>query len=185
MTHRLAQFSRRQGYWEALLALSLLLLGVALFYQYGMDEAPCSLCIQIRLWVAALLLIALSALTLQRWRWPNLVAHLLTLGVSLGMARTSYLLLSTERGWTLGECGFDLGLPGWFSPDRWLPWLFEVQGLCGYTPQLPLGMSMAEALMAISVVLICAALAMTLSAIAWVREADEPLESGETPLGRA
>ena len=56
-----------------------------------------------------------------------------------------------ERGFIPTSCGMDAGLPAWFAIERWLPALFESRGLCGYTPKLWFGVSMAEALIVTSV----------------------------------
>ena len=42
-------------------------------------------------------------------------------------------------------------MPAWFALDKWLPSIFEVQTACGYTPLILLQISMAEALLVISV----------------------------------
>jgi disulfide bond formation protein DsbB len=55
-------------------------------------------------------------------------------------------------------------MPDWFAVDRWLPWLFEVRNLCSYTPEIALGISMAEALLGIA-----AALTLFI-AVMWVVE---------------
>lgn len=160
-----AAVSRSPWYWLALLLLSLSFEAVALFYQHVLDEPPCSLCIHARLWVAALLLVALAGLALHRLHWPNALLHLASLGVGAGLAERSYRLLGTERGFLMGECTIDLGTPEWFRPDQWWPQVFEPQTLCGYTPQLLFGISMAEALMAFSVVFVVLALLMTLASL--------------------
>ncbi|MDH5485720.1 MAG: disulfide bond formation protein B, partial [Gammaproteobacteria bacterium] len=62
-----------------------------------------------------------------------------------------------------GDCGFDTGLPAWFAVDQWLPWMFRVETSCGYTPELMFGITMAEALLVFSGVLLLLSLA-----VAWV-----------------
>jgi disulfide bond formation protein DsbB len=45
-------------------------------------------------------------------------------------------------------------MPAWFALDKWLPSVFEVQTACGYTPIVLFEISMAEALLVISIVLL-------------------------------
>jgi disulfide bond formation protein DsbB len=160
---KLAIIGKSAWYWLALVLIGLSFEGVALFYQYALEEPPCVLCIHVRLLVLALLLIALAALFLRHFKWPNVLAHLLTVLVAAGLLERSYQLLGTERGFTVGDCGFDLGLPDWLAVDTWFPALFQVQSTCGYTPELLFGITMAEALLVFSVVFVLISLAMTLA----------------------
>jgi disulfide bond formation protein DsbB len=59
----------------------------------------------------------------------------------------------------------DLGMPPWFALDQWLPSVFEVQTSCGYTPLILFQISMAEALLVISVVLLI--MSATLFVTSW------------------
>jgi len=77
------------------------------------------------------------------------MAALLTLLISyIALIERSWELLGTERGFIMGSCSFDLGLPNWLAVDQWLPFLFKVETTCGYTPEIALGFSMAEVLLA-------------------------------------
>ena len=42
-------------------------------------------------------------------------------------------------------------MPAWFALDQWLPWIFEVQTSCGYTPLVLFEITLAEALLVIVV----------------------------------
>ena len=166
MLDRLANIGNSGFYWLALALIALSFEAVALFYQYVLELMPCVLCIQVRLWVMALIIVALLVLLLRRFRFMTVAGHLLTVLIAAGLLERSYQLLGTERGFVFGDCGFDLGLPAWFSPDKWFPTLFEVQTSCGYTPELLFGITMAEALIVASVVFMLVSLAMTVAAIA-------------------
>lgn len=153
-------------YWLGLLILVLALEGVALFYQYRLDYWPCVLCIHVRIWLAVLGLVALVMLILRR---APVAGHLATGVIGVGLLERSWLLLGTERGFIEDAgCGMDLGLPAWLALDDWLPWLFEVQTSCGYTPELLFGITMAEALLLFSAL---ATLAGVTLAVATVRPA--------------
>jgi len=153
-------------YWLALALVSLFAEGAALYYQYALDEYPCVLCIQVRLWVMALIIVSLLVLLLRRLKVVRLAGHLLTVVIAVGLLERSWLLLGTERGFATGECGFDLGLPAWFTPDTWFPALFQVESSCGYTPEALFCITMAEALIVSSGAFVLISLAMTVSAIA-------------------
>lgn len=166
MLETLAGFGRSRFYWLVLLVTGLSSEAVALYYQYRLEEMPCVMCIQVRLWVAALIIVALLVLLLRRLRYVPMAGHLLTVVIAAGMLERSYRLLGTERGFVLGDCGFSLGLPVWFTPDTWFPLLFQVQTTCGYTPELLFGITMAEALIVASAVFMLIAVTMTVAAIA-------------------
>lgn len=154
MLTRLAATAASAWYWLALLLFGLALEGTALVYQYVLEYGPCVLCIHVRIWVLALVLVSLPALALRR-SWPGrLLVQLLTVAVLAGLAERAWLLLAVERGTVAGECSFDLGLPAWLALDKWVPWLFQVHEACGITPPLPFGLTMAEALVPVSAVLL-------------------------------
>ena len=170
MLDRLANIGKSSLYWLALALIGLSFEAVALFYQYVLEEMPCVMCIQVRLWVMALIMVALLVLVLRRLRFMSVAGHLLTVVIAAGLLERSYQLLGTERGFVFGECGFALGLPDWFAVDQWFPLLFEVQTSCGYTPELLFGITMAEALIVASAVFVLVSLAMTVAAIARFRQ---------------
>jgi disulfide bond formation protein DsbB len=156
-------------YWLALLALGLSMEAVALLYQHGFKEDPCVLCIQVRLWVLCLIVVALLALAVRR-AWFYRLAQLLTIVIFAGLLERSWQLFGTERGFLYGDCGFDLGLPAWLALDEWFPAVFRVETSCGYTPELLFGITMAEALLVMSGVLLLAAL--VIMAASFARHAD-------------
>ncbi|MGD8810963.1 MAG: disulfide bond formation protein B, partial [Gammaproteobacteria bacterium] len=74
----------------------------------------------------------------------------------IGFTERSWQTLATERGWIVElACPMDAGLPSWFDLDHWFPAVFGVQASCGISPEMLFGISMAEALMAMSVVTLC------------------------------
>lgn len=162
MLDKLQKIAHSRGYWLALVALGLGFIAVALFYQYVLETPPCVLCIQVRIWFAGLILIAISASIFNK-RWLRRGAHVLTVLIATGLLERSYLLLGTERGFVFRDCGFDLGLPSWLALDTWLPQLFRVEATCGYTPELLFGITMAEALIVFSALFLVISLALTLA----------------------
>lgn len=159
------QFTSSRMYWLALLLLSITMLGTALFYQYVLNEWPCMLCIQVRLWFTLLLLVSFIMLVLPVAGFVRHASNLLVLVTAIGLADRSYLLLGTERGFVFRDCGFDLGLPSWFALEKWLPSVYRVETSCGYTPELILGITMAEALMVFSVIFVVVSLLVLVSGL--------------------
>ncbi len=154
MKQLLSSFGHSRLYWGLLAAAGLALEGGALFYQYVLDEWPCVLCIQVRIWIMAFVLLALLALFLVRSTAAMRLLHAATVVVMIGLLERSWQVLAVERGWVFGDCEMDLGLPSWFALDKWFPWIFEVQTSCGYTPLILFNITMAEVLLVISVLLL-------------------------------
>ena len=138
-------------YWLVFIFSGIAALSIALLYQYVFDEWPCVLCIHIRLWITLLIIVSITGLLLRSFKIFNLFSHFSLMLVAIGLTERSYMLLGTERGFVFGDCGFDLGLPTWFAIESWLPWIYRVESSCGYTPELVFGITMAEALMVMSV----------------------------------
>ena len=107
------------------------------------------------------LLLAMVGFLLRANRWINAV-NVSVLLVALGLVERSYLLLGTERGFIFADCGFDLGLPAWFAFEENLPWLYRVETACGYTPELLFVITMAEALMTLSVIFLIISLSVAI-----------------------
>ncbi len=140
----------QRRYWVALILIGITLEAAALYYQYVLDEWPCVLCIHVRLWLAAMVLLALFALFCTPSATAMKVLHALNVAILAILVERSWRVLAIERGWIFGECDMDLGTPDWFAPDRWLPFLFEVQTTCGYSPLIVFNITMAELLLLIS-----------------------------------
>jgi len=141
-------------YWLTYILGGTALLAAALIYQYVYDEPPCLLCIQVRLWISLFVLVSFLGLLFRHTRVINIVTNLSVVLIALALTERSYQLLGNERGFIIGECGFDLGLPTWFPIDAWLPWLYRVEATCGATPEIAFGITMAEELMVFSVCLL-------------------------------
>ncbi len=138
------------AYWWLLLIGVICAEGVALYYQYVLDFGPCVLCIHIRLWLFALAVIAVVALLGFRFRFIQSLCHPLALLTAIGFAERSWRVLAVERLWIESSCTLESGLPTWFTPDQWWPWMFEIWEACGYTPMVG-PFSMAEWLFGASI----------------------------------
>ena len=164
MLNKLTCFSRSQWYWLLLLLAGISMEAVALFYQYQLQYDPCVLCIHVRIWVAALIIIACLGLTGVKIGCGKLraLAHIGTIAVAVGMFERSWKTLGVERGWIIESCSMDSGLPDWFALDQWFPALFKPWEPCGYTPELLFKITMAEGLVAFSGALIIASVVFAL-----------------------
>jgi disulfide bond formation protein DsbB len=150
-------FNSRQ-YWAGLALVAVAAFAVALYYQYGVGDEPCQVCIHARLWVAALILIGAVMCWLPLNRGTQLVGNLLVVVSGAGLGERAWYLYQLENGIGNGSCQFELGMPDWFAVDRWFPSLFEVRNLCSFTPEMLLGLSMAESLMLFAIGLCCIAM---------------------------
>jgi len=164
MLRKLDNLAATRWYWLALILLGVSLESIALVYQYVLEYWPCVLCIHVRIWMFALLAAAVTGLVLHRGRTGRGIGHALVLVVSIGLVERSWKLLVIERGFAVdGECNFDAGLPAWFALDQWFPAVFKVWEACGYTPELLFGVTMAEALLVISLVLLVLSMLLILA----------------------
>ncbi len=161
----ISRFSTSPFYWLMYIVGGVALLIVALIYQYVFEELPCVVCIQIRLWITLLIILASIGLMVRKQGWPNVLAQLAVVFTAAGLIERSYLLLGTEKGFVFADCGFNAGLPGWFAVEQWLPWLFQVEASCGYTPELLFGITMAEALMVMSIGLAIVSISVVLATL--------------------
>ena len=135
--------------WITLIMACLLFEAVALYYQYALDFLPCVVCIHVRVLLLGFLILSLIGLVSRRFLLARIVILLSLLTCSAALIERSWQLLGTERGFIMGSCSFDLGLPSWLALDEWMPFIFKVQTACGYTPELAFGISMAEALLVV------------------------------------
>ena len=154
MKEFLVNLSTQRRYWAVLILIGAALEGGALYYQYVLDEWPCVLCIHVRIWVVAFMLLAMVAIFCTNSIVATRIAHFLNVGFMVGLLERSWRVLAVERGWIFGDCDMDLGMPTWFALDKWFPSLFEVQTACGYTPLIIFDITMAESLVVISALML-------------------------------
>ena len=160
MLELIRQFSQSKLYWILLITLGLSLEAAALYYQYVLDEWPCVLCIQIRVWISGFIVLAVLALLVGSSRWLTRGLHLVNTVIMAGFVERSWQTLAVERGWVFGDCDMESGLPSWFALDKWFPAIFEVQTACGYTPLILFNITMAEVLLVVSSSLLGASLVL-------------------------
>jgi disulfide bond formation protein DsbB len=160
MIRNLASMARSKSWWYFLMVLGVAMIGIALYYQHVLNEWPCVLCIQVRILFLFLVVTAVLALILFRFRKIRMLMHFVVAVISAVMINRSWILLATERGWLEGECSVNLGMPAWFAIDKWLPDIFSAWTSCGYTPVIVFGITMAEILILISALLLVSGVAL-------------------------
>ena len=146
--NKLYKFSESPYFWLAGLLYLLSMEGIALYYQYGPGMwYPCALCVQVRAWVLGAIIFALLGLVKVKSFWWRWMALNLTIIMIAGALYTSYYAYGVEQGTVVSSCTMGAGFPEFMPLDQWIPFFFEAQGLCGQSPDMPLGLSMVEALL--------------------------------------
>jgi len=172
ITKKLQIMGQSQWYWLAYIVAGLTFLAIALFFQYPLDKPPCAMCIQVRIWFSLFVIVSIAGLLTRHHRIMNIIANLSTVLIAIGVTERAYLLLGTERGFIFSDCGLDLGLPAWLAVDEWMPWMYRVETLCGYTPELFFGITMAEMLIVVSALLLLLTSAVFIASIVRLKEVD-------------
>lgn len=159
LLNRIDRFMATPWYWLIILLGGVALEAIALFYQHVLDEPPCVLCIQARLWTFGAIVAGSLGLILYR-RWPGRLFSQSVLIVSLaGLLERSWVALQVERGTYDGVCGMDPGYPDWLPLDDWFPNVLQVWSMCGYSPDFLFGLTMVEGLTYGTAILLVLALA--------------------------
>lgn len=146
----LANLAISRSYWLLVLLITVSMEAIALYFQYVLDYGPCVLCIHIRILLAALIPVCILALLITGSKFGRVLCHFSTLAIAAVMTERSWQLLGVERGFIDGSCSMESGLPDWLAFEKWWPEIFEIWEPCGYTPELVMGITMAEALIAFS-----------------------------------
>lgn len=150
MFSTLAYINRSSFFWIAMIVICLSMESVALYYQYVLDYGPCVLCVQIRAWILAILIVSIFGLLVRKNHLALIITNLVSLCFAAGMLERSYMTLGIERGFIEGSCTLNSGFPSWLTLDKWLPSVFEPWEACGYTPELLFGITMAEGLIVLA-----------------------------------
>ena len=142
--------------WSYTLLLALGLEAGALVFQYLLDYGPCALCVQIRATLFGALLLAVAGKIFSARAIQTLIAMLLVPLMAF-LLYQSYQVLGIERYWFESSCTLSDPFPSWLPLHLWLPAIFEPWELCGYTPEIIKGITMAE------VLIVTAAVSLALS----------------------
>ncbi len=155
--------NRSPLFWIVLILACVIMESIALYFQYVLDYGPCVLCVHIRAWILAILILAIAALVTRKCAKARTALNVLLLAASVGMLERSYLTLGIERGFVDGSCTLNAGFPAWLPLEKWLPTFFEPWEACGYTPEMLFGITMAEGLILASAGLVIVFAAMVVA----------------------
>lgn len=131
--------------WMLLSGSALLLMLIALYFQYVMGLAPCIMCVYQRAAIAGIFLAALlGGVGRQQWplRWLGYTGWLVAAGWGLKIAHDQVVLEQLVASGGFATCGLFAEFPRWLVLDVWLPELFKPTGMCGEIAWQFLGYSM-------------------------------------------
>jgi disulfide bond formation protein DsbB len=145
---QLQQFCRSRISWGLLLLSAIGLELAALFFQYGMDLAPCVMCIYIRVAVLGIFLAGLIGM-LQPEVWLLRLVGMVGWAISAVWGlRLAYELNDMQVNPSpFATCSFYPEFPSFMPLDTWLPSVFSPTGMCSDSPWSWLSVSMAQWMM--------------------------------------
>jgi disulfide bond formation protein DsbB len=145
---QLQQFCRSRISWGLLLLSAIGLELAALFFQYGMDLAPCVMCIYIRVAVLGIFLAGLIGM-LQPEVWFLRLVGMVGWAISAVWGlRLAYELNDMQVNPSpFATCSFYPEFPSFMPLDTWLPSVFTPTGMCSDSPWSWLSVSMAQWMM--------------------------------------
>jgi protein dithiol:quinone oxidoreductase len=111
--------------------LMIVSIAYVLVEQHLFGIEPCQKCVEIRVWVLCIAFFSLlSAIK------TKLTFNIITVCLSFALIWKAYDNVYGE----IFACSFESVFPPWFAIDTYMPWLFEVRGLCGQAEGLiPMG----------------------------------------------
>ena len=112
--------------------LGVLMLAFAFGSQHLYDFQPCTMCIEIRFWISAAIIVALASAILGfLTRWGSRIAQMATVGLYAASAVEAIRLSMIEKGYLFSGCTPFTFYQEYLPLESWWPSMFEVQGLCG------------------------------------------------------
>lgn len=145
MLNYLKDLSIHRAGWLLLLLSALALEGSALYFQYGMDLAPCVMCIYERVALFGIAVAGLIGLIAPRL----LILRLIALLIGLGSAVKGLLLALKHVDYQLhpapwNQCAYKAEFPHTLPLDQWFPAVFSPYGSCSDVVWELWGLSMAQ-----------------------------------------
>ncbi len=146
MLATIKKISRHRLSWLLLFISASALIGIGLYFQYGLNLQPCIKCIYIRAAFAGILVAGLLGMLAPKQSMIRLLAialWLVSAGIGLYQALELVNIEQTLAAGGFSSCALFAEFPGWLALDSWLPSVFEVTGSCGAVDWQFLGLSMA------------------------------------------
>ena len=141
----LIHFAQSRLAWLTLTLSAVLLLIIALFFQYGMSLNPCVMCIYQRLAVIGLILAGIVGCLGYRSRFFRLIAVLLWGISSIWGLKFAIDLVDLQMNPSpFATCAFLPEFPSWMPLHEWLPSVFMPSGMCTDAPWIFGGLSMGQ-----------------------------------------
>jgi disulfide bond formation protein DsbB len=137
---------RRPFFWAVIATIALAMNATALYFQYGLNMQPCVLCIDIRISLYLVTILGLATCLLN----PNSVYfHSFRILTMSSLIYSTYIAFDFYSATTSPNpfsitCSIEPNLPQWLPLHRWVPSLFEAQGMCGETNWKMLGMGLVQ-----------------------------------------
>ena len=101
--NKLTSVFNSRRYWAGLALIGVAALAVALYYQYGVGDEPCQVCIHARLWVVALVLTGAVMCLLPLNRGTQLVANLVVLVSGAGLMASAMVAANFNSACPIGS----------------------------------------------------------------------------------
>ncbi|AZG73605.1 disulfide bond formation protein DsbB [Shewanella livingstonensis] len=145
---QLQQFCHSRLSWGLLLLSAIGLELAALFFQYGMDLAPCVMCIYIRVAVLGIILAGLVGMLQPKMWFIRLVGLAIWVVSAVWGFKLAYELNEMQVNPSpFATCSFYPEFPSFMPLDTWLPAVFSPTGMCSDSPWSWLSVSMAQWMM--------------------------------------
>lgn len=156
----LALFLQSRLSWGLLALSGVSLELMALYFQYGLDLAPCVICIYIRVAVFGIVIAGLIGLINPRYFFLRVTSAMVAIAaVVWGFERAVLLQDMQANPMEYQSCDFLPNFPEWMPLHYWLESVFMPTGDCLDKPPAFIGVTMAEWMMvAFSVYLVCFAI---------------------------
>lgn len=166
MFSMLSTWSLQRWSWLSLAFISAALLVTALYFQYGMDLAPCIMCVYQRAAIAGICaasLVGAYGRNIAVVRWIAILGWIAAAGWGLKIAHDQVLIEQIVASGGFSTCPIFAEFPSWLLLDKWLPSVFNPTGMCGEVVWTFLGYSMAFWMRVIFGLILLVALLVTAS----------------------
>lgn len=142
--------------WPGITLIGAGMVVYAIYLPSSPDGIPCALCAHIRTWLMALIGVGILGVLFGRWRRVELPLWMVMLGIAGATTAKAASMFATESRWFTGQCDvrFSFYLPEWFEFERWLPTIFDPLYPCTRTPNLILGLTVADGLLIASAIIL-------------------------------